>query len=72
MEADGNYFGGCRRGKRDSGAEKMPVFGIIEQEGRVRVEVLSHVKVETLLQEISKKVKQGSIIPTGIRHMIRL
>jgi len=56
IEADESYFGGRRRGKRGRGAEgKIPVFGIIEREGKVKVEVVPDVKAETLLKEIEKK-----------------
>jgi len=65
VEADESYFGGRRRGKRGRGAEgKIPVFGIIEREGKVKVEVVPDVKAETLLKEIEKKVRRGSIIYT--------
>ncbi len=65
IEADESYFGGRRRGKRGRGAEgKIPVFGILERNGRVKVEVVRDVKAETLLRETIKKVKRGSLIYT--------
>jgi len=65
VEADENYFGGRRRDKRGRGAGgKIPVFGIIEREGWVKVEVVPDVKAETLLKEIEKKIRRGSIIYT--------
>ncbi len=65
IEADESYFGGRRRGKRGRGAEgKIPVFGILERNGMVKVEVVRDVKAETLLRETIKKVKRGSLIYT--------
>jgi len=65
VEADESYFGGRRRGKRGRGAVgKIHVFGIIEREGAVKVEVVPDVRAETLLNEIKEKVKRGSIIYT--------
>ena len=65
VEADEAYFGGRRKGKRGRGAAgKVPVFGILEREGKVRVEVVPNVKAETLLQLTVKKVRRGSIVYT--------
>ena len=66
VEVDESYFGGRRRGKRGRRAEgRIPVFGITERDGKVRVEVVPDVKAETLMNEITKKVKRGSIIYTA-------
>ena len=43
---------------------KIPVFGILERGGKVKVEVVKDVKAETLLKETIKKVKRGSLIYT--------
>ncbi len=55
MEAGG-------RGKEEE--EQVPVFGILERDGKVKVEVVRDVKAETLLREAIKKVKRGSLIYT--------
>jgi transposase len=65
LEMDESYFGGRRKVKRGRGAKgKIPVFGILEREGRVKVEIVKDVTAETLLRETIKKVKRGSIIYT--------
>jgi transposase len=82
IEMDESYFGGRRKGNRGRGAAgKIPVFGILERGGKVRVEVVQNVSGETLLTMAIKKVKRGSLIYTdkfrsynglisyGFRHM---
>jgi len=65
VEMDESYFGGKRKGNRGRGAKnKIPVFGILEREGKVKVEIVKDVSAETLLKETIKKVKRGSIIYT--------
>jgi len=65
VEMDESYFGGRRRGKRGRGAAgKLPVFGILERGGKVKVEVVPDVRAETLLREAIAKVKRGSLIYT--------
>ena len=65
IEMDESYFGGKRKGKRGRGAAgKVPVFGILERGGKVRVEVVQDVQGETLLEMAIKKVKRGSLIYT--------
>jgi len=55
VEVDESYFGGRRRkGKRGSGTDKILVFGILERGGKVKVEIVKDVSVETLLKEIIK------------------
>ena len=45
VEIDESHFGGKRKGKRGRGAlNKIPVFGILEQGGKVKVEVVKDVK----------------------------
>lgn len=65
VEADEAYFGGKRKGKRGRGAAgKVPVFGILERDGLVKVEVLKEVKAETILNLTVKTVRRGSIVYT--------
>jgi transposase len=65
VEMDESYFGGKRKVKRGRGAKgKIPVFGILEREGKVKVEIVKDVTAETRLMETIKKVKRGSIIYT--------
>jgi transposase len=40
------------------------VFGILERNGKVKVEIAKDVSAETLLRETIKKVKRGSLIYT--------
>ena len=65
VELDESYFGGRRKGRRGRGAAgKIPVFGILERDGLVSVQVVPDVKAETLLQLTVKKVRRGSIVYT--------
>ena len=65
VEMDESYFGGKRKGNRGRGAKnKIPVFGILERSGKVKVEIVKDVSAETLLRETIKKVKRGSLIYT--------
>ncbi len=65
IEMDESYFGGRRKGKRGRGASgKVPVFGILERNGRVFVNVVPDVSAKTLTNETVKKVKRGSIVYT--------
>ena len=62
---DESYFGGRRKRNRGWGVVgKIPVFGILERGGKVRVEVVQNVTGETLLTMAIKKVKRGSLIYT--------
>ena len=45
-------------------AAKIPVFGILERQGRVRVTVVRDVSAETLLNMTLKTVRRGSIVYT--------
>ncbi len=59
IEADEAYFGGKRRGNRGRGAKnKTIVFGILERDGNVHVEIVKNVKARTLLAGTIKKVKK--------------
>jgi transposase len=65
VEIDESYFGGHRKGNRGRGAAgKVPVFGVLERQGRVNIEVVPDVKAETLLHLTVKKVRRGSIVYT--------
>lgn len=65
IEMDESYFGGRRKGKRGRGAAgKVPVFGIYERNGTVRVEVVKNVTAESLLNVTIKTVRRGSIVYT--------
>jgi len=65
VEMDESYFGGRRKGKRGRGAaNKVPVFGILERNGVVKVEVIKNVTAETLLNMTVKTVRRRSIVYT--------
>lgn len=65
IEMDESYFGGRRKGKRGRGAAgKIPVFGILERGGKVRVEVVRDVRGESLVDLAIRKVKRGSLVYT--------
>lgn len=65
VEADESYFGGRRKGKRGRGAKnKIPVFGILERDGLVKVEVIMDVSAASLLGMTVKTVRRGTIIYT--------
>jgi transposase len=65
IELDESYFGGRRKGKRGRGAAgKVPVFGILERNGTVRVEVVRNVTAQSLLSMTIKTVRRGSIVYT--------
>jgi transposase len=65
IEMDETYFGGRRKGKRGRGAfNKVPVFGILERKGVVKVSVVSDVTAESLLNMTVRMVRRGSIVYT--------
>jgi transposase len=65
IELDESYFGGHRKGNRGRGAAgKVPVFGILERNGKVMVTVVPNVTAETLLGLTVKTVRRGSIVYT--------
>jgi len=65
IEWDESYFGGRRKGKRGRGAfNKVPVFGILERDGIVRIEVVHDVSAETLLGMTLKMVRRGAVVYT--------
>jgi len=65
IELDESYFGGRRKGKRGRGAAgKVPVFGILERDGRVWVQSVPDVRAETVMNLTITKVRRGSIVYT--------
>jgi len=65
IEEDEAYFGGKRKGNRGRGAKnKTIVFGILERNGKIHVEIVKNVKAKTLLASTIRKVKKGSIVYT--------
>jgi transposase len=65
IELDESYFGGRRKGKRGRGAAgKVPVFGILERNGIVKVEVVRNVSAQSLLNMTIKTVRRGAIVYT--------
>jgi len=69
VEADEAYFGGRRKGKRGRGGKnKVPVFGILERNGLVSVDVVPNVSARTILNMTIKKVRRGSIVYTDKFH----
>jgi len=65
IELDESYFGGRRKGNRGRGAAgKVPVFGILERQGKVRVTVVPDVTSKTLINLTIKTVRRGSIVYT--------
>jgi transposase len=68
VEADESYFG-PRRPKRGRGQKqgrgaphKVPVFGILERHGQVRVEVVRDCSAATIRDHALKWVKRGSLV----------
>ena len=65
VELDEAYFGGRRKGNRGRGAAgKVSVFGILERDGLVHVDVVPDVSAATLLKLTVKKVRRGSVVYT--------
>ena len=65
IELDESYFGGKNKGNKGRKVKtKIPVFGILERNGRVHLEVVKGVDKKTLLGLTIKKVKRGSLIYT--------
>jgi transposase len=65
IELDESYFGGRRKGNRGRGAAgKVPVLGILERQGKVRVTVVPDVSSRTLINLTVKMVRRGSIVYT--------
>lgn len=65
VELDETYVGGKRKGKRGRGAKgKTPVFGMIERNGKVIVEVVPDVSSDTLRQIIKERVSKDARVYT--------
>ena len=65
IELDESYFGGRRKGNRGRGAAgKVPVFGLLERDGKFSVTVVANVTAETLVGLTVKTVRRGSIVYT--------
>ena len=68
IEADETYIGGKRRGTKRgrAGADshKVPVFGMVERQGEVRVMTIPNAKRATLLPQVRKHVIPTSVIYT--------
>jgi transposase len=65
VELDESYFGGYQKGHRGrSVSNKIPVMGILERNGRVRVHLLKDATAESLLSLTVKTVRRGSIVYT--------
>ena len=65
IELDECYFGGQRKGNRGRGAAgKVPVFGILERNGKVLVTVVPNVSAQILIGLTVKTVRRGSIVYT--------
>jgi len=65
IEANEAFFDGRgkRRATKDS-QNKIPVFGILERKGRVKVEPLRDMSAESLLNLTVKTVRRGSVVYT--------
>ena len=62
IELDESYFGGRRKGKRGRGAAgKVPVFGILERNGKVRVSVVSQRNPWFEHEDLDMIVKSGAL-----------
>ena len=69
VEADESCLGGKRKGPRGRGAKnKVPVFGILERNGLLSVDVVPNVGAKTLLNMTIKKVRRGSSVYTDNFH----
>ena len=65
IEANENYFGGHRKGKRGRGAAgKVAVFGLLKRHGKVYTVAVANTQSATLLPIIREKVKPDSIVYT--------
>lgn len=65
VEMDEAYVGGRRRGKRGRGAAgKTIVMGMKEQGGRIKAQVISDIREETLRGVVLQNVEKGSVVST--------
>jgi transposase len=65
VEIDETYIGGVRPGKRGRGAAgKTAVFGAVERQGRIKLDVIEQVRAATLMPLVQKTVAPGTEIST--------
>jgi transposase len=65
VEVNQTFFDGRSQGLRGDGSQnKVPVFGILERKGRVKVEALNDMNPEAILNLTVKTVRRGSIVYT--------
>ena len=65
IEIDESYFGGTRKGKRGRGAAgKVAVFGMLKRKGKVYTIIVPNTSSNTLMNEITKKIRLHSIVYT--------
>ncbi len=65
VEADESYFGGIRKGKRGRGsAGKVPVFGLLQRNGKVYTQMIADASSKSLLPIIQAHVEPDSIVYT--------
>ena len=65
VEADENYFGGGRKGKRGRGAAgKIVVCGLLKRSGKVYTAIIPDARTETLMPIIEEQVGPDSIVCT--------
>ena len=66
IELDESYFGAKRvRGKRGRGAAgKTPVFGLLQRDGKVFVQIVDNCSKDNLMPVIQGKILEGSTIYT--------
>jgi transposase-like protein len=65
VEADETYIGGKHHGKRGRGSEnKVPVFALVEREGRVRTFKTKSVTAKNLQEKIRENVDKKATVMT--------
>lgn len=65
VELDETYVGGKAKGKRGRGAaNKTPVFGAVERDGKIKTKVVLNVRKLTLMPLIKDMVTDSSVIVT--------
>ena len=63
VEADENYFGGGRKGKRGRGAAgKIVVFGLLKRSSKVYTAIIPDARTETLMPIIEEQIEPDSIV----------
>jgi len=65
VELDESYFGGISKGKRGRGADnKIPVFGIAQRDGKVKVTVVPNVRRPSIMPIVENYVLEGTRVYT--------